>query len=180
MLELKDKFKLVDNFITGENVSSHFKYEFIPKKMESHLTKFIVYELETYNIDRACLHAFWFYRLSKLAGNYDKEEITPYELEKCRNESIVFAGDNCMTKALDFSLKLKGEEGKFEKKIVECKLQSHAHNGSSFDSWIVLNNLPCDKHVVNTIKRALGINELKVFNGYIQRKKKQISQILQF
>ena len=32
--ELKDKFKMVDNYITDENVNSHFKYEFIPKKIE--------------------------------------------------------------------------------------------------------------------------------------------------
>ena len=29
--ELKDNFKSVDNFITEENVNSHFKYEFLPK-----------------------------------------------------------------------------------------------------------------------------------------------------
>ena len=40
--ELKEKFKTVDNFITEENVNSHFKYEFIPKKIESHPTNFIV------------------------------------------------------------------------------------------------------------------------------------------
>ena len=34
--ELKDNFKIVDNFITEENVSSHFKYEFIPKN-QSHI-----------------------------------------------------------------------------------------------------------------------------------------------
>ena len=38
--ELKDNFKLVDNFITEENVNSHLKYEITPKKIESHLTKF--------------------------------------------------------------------------------------------------------------------------------------------
>ena len=31
--ELKDNFKIVDNFITEENVKSHFKYEYIPKKI---------------------------------------------------------------------------------------------------------------------------------------------------
>ena len=30
--ELKNNFKIVDNYITEENVNSHFKYEFIPKK----------------------------------------------------------------------------------------------------------------------------------------------------
>ena len=51
--ELKDNFKIVDNYITEENVNSHFKYEFIPKKIESHLTNFIVYDIETHNTDRA-------------------------------------------------------------------------------------------------------------------------------
>ena len=30
--ELKDNFKKIDNYKTEENVNSHFKYEFIPKK----------------------------------------------------------------------------------------------------------------------------------------------------
>ena len=38
--ELKDNFKIVDNFITEENVNSHFEYEFIPKKIDSILTDF--------------------------------------------------------------------------------------------------------------------------------------------
>ena len=51
--ELKDNFQIVDNFITEENVNCYFKYEFIPKKKESHLTNFITYDLETHNTDRA-------------------------------------------------------------------------------------------------------------------------------
>ena len=31
--ELKDNFKIVDKFITEENVISHFQYDFIPKKL---------------------------------------------------------------------------------------------------------------------------------------------------
>ena len=37
--ELKDNFKIVDNFITDENVKSHFEYIYTPKEIESHLTK---------------------------------------------------------------------------------------------------------------------------------------------
>ena len=51
--ELKDNFKIDDSYKTEENVISHFKYEFIPKKIESHLTSFIIYDLETHNTDRA-------------------------------------------------------------------------------------------------------------------------------
>ena len=35
--ELKDYIKKVDNYITEENVKSHFKYEFIPKKGMFHI-----------------------------------------------------------------------------------------------------------------------------------------------
>ena len=58
--ELKDNFKMVDNFLT-ENVKSHFKYEFTPKKIESHLTNFIVYDLETHTTDRARPFVFCFF-----------------------------------------------------------------------------------------------------------------------
>ena len=50
---MKDNFKIVDNYITEVNVNSHFKYEFTPKKIDSHLTNFIVYDLETHNTGRA-------------------------------------------------------------------------------------------------------------------------------
>ena len=69
--ELEKKFKIVNNYITEENVNSHFKYEFTPKKTESHLTNFIVYDLETHNTDRARPYCISFYRLSKLAGRYN-------------------------------------------------------------------------------------------------------------
>ena len=176
--ELKDNFKIVDNFITEENVNSHFINELIPKKIESHLTNFITYDLETHNTDRATPYVFCCYRLNKLLGRYDRD-LTPGELEKCRKDTIAFYGDNCVSKALDFCLKLR-EERKIKNKIAEYNLQSHAHNGSGFDTWIVLNNLDCDEHIVNIIKKGKGIIELKVFIGYIEKNKKQIPQYLHF
>ena len=59
--ELKDKFKNVDNFITEENNNSHYKYDFIPKKIESHRINFIVYDLETYNTDKTTTYFISFY-----------------------------------------------------------------------------------------------------------------------
>ena len=50
---------------------------------------------------------------------------------------------------------------------MEYNLQLHAHNGSGFDTWIVLNNLSCDKHIVDVIKNGKSFIELKVFIGYI-------------
>ena len=157
--ELKNNFKIVDNYITEENVNSHFKYEFIPKTIESHLTNFIVYDLETHNTDRARPYNMTFYRLSKIAGRYERDP-TKEELQKSIKDTIAFAGDNRINNALDYLLKLKGEERKVKNKVVEYNLQMHAHNGSGFDTWIILNNLPCDKHIVDIIKNGKGIIEL--------------------
>ena len=177
--ELKINFKMVDNYITDENVNSHFKYEFIPKKIESHLTNFILYDLETHNTDRARPYNMTFYRLSKIAGRYNRDP-TPEELQKSINDNIAFSGDDCINNALDYLLKLKVEEKKVKIRIVGYNLQLHAHNGSGFDTWVILNNLPCDRHIVNIIKNGKGIISLKIFNGYIEKNKKQIPQHLIF
>ena len=71
---------------------------------------------------------------------------------------------------LIFLLKIKGEERKVKIKSLEYNLQLHAHNGSGFDTWIILNNLPCDKHNVDIIKNGNGIIRMRIFNGYIQKK----------
>ena len=177
--ELKDNFKMVDNFIPEENVTSHFKYEFIPKKIESHLTIFIVYGLEKHNTDRARPYNMTFYRVSNVADRYERDP-TQEDLQKSTKDTRAFAGDNCIGNALDFCLKLKGEGRKVKNEIVDYNLQMHAHNGSGFDTWIVLNNLPCDKLIVDIIKNGKGIISSRVFNGYINNGKKQIPQYLIF
>ena len=123
--ELKNSFKIVDNYITAENVNSHFEYEFTPKKIKSHLTNFIVYDLETYNTDWAKPYNMTFYRLSKIAGRYNRDP-TKEELQKSINDTISFAGEYCVGNALDFLLKFKGEERKVNNKIVDYNLQLHA------------------------------------------------------
>ena len=108
--------------------------------------------METHNTDRATTYVFSFYRLSKLAGRYNRD-LNPNEVEKCRNDTIAFYGDDCVEKALDFCLKLKGEEYRDKKgKVLDYNLQLHAHNGSGFYTWIVSNNLSCDKRIVDVIR----------------------------
>ena len=87
--ELKENFQKLDNYTTEENVESHFKNEFIPKKSESHLTKFITFDLETHNTDRARSYVFCSYRLSKLAAKYNEQKLTPYELDKCKKKFLL-------------------------------------------------------------------------------------------
>ena len=78
---MKDSFKTVDSFITEENVNSHFKYEFIPKKIDSQLTNFIVYDLVARKEVRTKPYIVTFYRLSKVAGRYERDPIQE-ELKK--------------------------------------------------------------------------------------------------
>ena len=47
--------------------------------------------------------------MSKLAGRYNRY-LTALEIEKCEKDNNAFDGDNCVTSALYFCLKLKGEE----------------------------------------------------------------------
>ena len=149
------------------------------RKLNRFLTNFIVYDLETHNTDRARPYCIPFYRLSKISGRYYRDH-TCEELAKSKKDTIAFDGDKYVETALDCCLKLKGEERKVKNKIVEYNLQLHAQNGSGFDTWIILNNLPCDKHIVDISKNVKGIICLRVFNGYIYNGKKQFSQYLIF
>ena len=80
---------------------------------------------------------------------------------------------------LDHVLSFKGEPKKVKNKIVEYNLYLIAQNGSGFDSYVVLNNLPQWRSVVKLIKNGTGIISLKIFNGYIDPVKK-IPQYVHF
>ena len=57
-------------------------------------------------------------------------------------------------------------------KNVEYNLYLIAHNGSGFDSYVVLNNLPQWRNVVNLNKKRAGIASLKIFNSYVHQNNK--------
>ena len=80
---------------------------------------------------------------------------------------------------LDHVLSYKGEPKKVKNKIVEYNLYLIAHNGSGFDSYVVLNNLPKWRSVIKLIKNGAGIISLKKFNGYVDPVKK-IPQYVHF
>ena len=93
--------------------------------------------------------------------------------------TLVFDGDDCIIKALNFFLKFKGGERNVKNQTLENNLQLHAHIGSGSDTWIILNIPPCDKHIVDIIGNG-SIISLRVFNGYIENNKKQIPRYLIF
>ena len=79
---------------------------------------------------------------------------------------------------LDHVLSFKGEAKKVKNRIVEYNLYLMAHNGSGFDSYVVLNNLPQWRSAVFLIKNGAGIVSLKIFNGYVDQNKKILNMYI--
>ena len=176
--ELKPNFKVVDNVISDKHVKSFIKYEYNPKKVKSPLTNIVIYDLETFNKIRVVPYCSCIYKLSKLSGKYHRD-ISEQEYQKCLNDCVFFKGTDCINEMLDHVLSFKGEPKKIKNKIVEYNLYLIAHNGSGFDSYVVLNNLPQWRSVVKLIKNGAGIVSLKIFNGYVDPVKK-IPQYVHF
>ena len=176
--EFKPNFKVVDNVVSDKHVKSFIKYEYNPKEVKSPLTNIVVYDLETFNKIRAVPYCSCIYILSKISGKYHRD-ISEQENQKCLNDCVVFKGTDCINEKLDHVLSFKGEPKKIKNKIVEYNLYLIAHNGSGFDSYVVLNNLPQWRSDVNLIKNGAGIVSLKIFNGYVDQNKK-IPQYVHF
>ena len=148
------------------------------KKVQSQLTNMIVYNLETFNTDKAVPYVNCMYRLSIISGK-NIRDITQREYEKCRKDCIVFKGTDRNNEMLDYVLQYKGEVKKVINKIVKYNLYLLAQKGSGFDSYVVLNNLLQWRTVVSLIKNGLGVVSLKKFNGYVDPIKK-IPQYVHF
>ena len=175
--ELKDNFKVIDNNLSAKHVKSFIKYEYKPKKVQSQLTNMIVYELETFNTDKAVPYANCMYRFSKNSGKFNRD-ITQREYENCRKDCVVFNGTDSINEMLEHVLQFKGEAKKGNNKIVNYTICLLAHNGSGFDSYVVLNIPPQWRTVVSLMKNGSGIVSLKTFNGCVDENKKIIQYVL--
>ena len=133
----------------------------------------VAYDLETFNNIKCVPYANCIYTLSKNSGknNRDKAE---REYEKCREHCIVFKVTDSNN---DHVLQLKGEARRVNNKIVKYNLYILAHNGSGFDSYIVLNNFPQWPTVVSFIKNGSSIVSLKIFNGFVDQKKRILQKV---
>ena len=82
---------------------------------------------------------------------------------------------------LEYLLTWEGEPRNFGEKIVEYRLQMHAHEGAGFDTWNILSSLTCERNLTKIFKSCTGIIFLKQFNGYaFNYKKNSISQYLYY
>ena len=116
----------------------------------------IVYDSETFNTDRTMVYANCIYRPSEICGNYNRD-ITQTQYEICRKTCIVFKGTDSVQQMLNYILQFNGEPKKVKNKIVKFNFYNLDHNGSDFDSYVVLNNLPQWTTVVSFIKSGSGI-----------------------
>ena len=57
-----------------------------------------------------------------------------------------------------------------EQHILQNESLLIAHNGSGFDSWPILNNLPKGRKLLIIVKNGKGIISLKIHNGDIKGK----------
>ena len=74
---------------------------------------------------------------------------------------------------LDHVLQIKGETKKVNNKNLKYNLYILAHNGSGFDSYVALKNLPQWRTIVSLIKNGPGFVSLKIFAGYVDENKKK-------
>ena len=93
----------------------------ILKKVKSPLTNIVVFDLETFNKNRAVPFCSCIDNLSKISGKYHRD-ISEQEKQKCLNDCVDFKGTDCINKMLDHVLSFTGEPKKVKNKIVEYKL----------------------------------------------------------
>ena len=123
------------------------------------------------NKDRAVRYCNCKNTLSK-TSNKNHGDLSQQENQKCLNDCVVFKGTDCINEMLDYVLSFKGEPKKIKNEFVEYDLYLIALNGSGFDSYVVLNDLPQWRNVVKLIKNGAGLISLKIFNGYVDQTKK--------
>ena len=167
--EVEANFKFVNTEVTQLNSQNFKEYKFDPKKIDSQVTNVCVYDIETFNRDRAVPYAIGYFLVSKMASSKYNKDLTEKEIDSLLNNVRIFDGEDCITKMFEKLRDLKGEPKKIEKNgkkiTIEYEMKMIAHNGSGFDSWIILDNLPEWCRITSMIKTGKGIINMKIYNG---------------
>ena len=115
--ELKLNSKVVYSVISDKRFKCFLKYEYKPKKLQFPITTKVVFDLETYNKDRAVPYCKCIFTLRKIAGKYNRH-ITEKEYQKTFNDCVVSKGSVCIIEMLDHILSFKGEVKKVTKIVL--------------------------------------------------------------
>ena len=76
-----------------------------------------MYDLETFNKNRAVPYCSCISKLSKFFGKYH-QKISEHEHQKCLNDCVVFKGTDCINERLDHVLLFKREPKKSKIKLL--------------------------------------------------------------
>ena len=108
---MKDNFKLVVIVISDKHVKSYIKYEYKPEKVQSQLTSFNVYDIETFNTVKCVPYANCIFRISEISGKMYRD-LSNKEYQKRSIDCIVLKRLDNINKMLDYVLQFKGEPKK--------------------------------------------------------------------
>ena len=167
--EVEANFIFINTEVAESKVFNFKEYKFDPKNVESQLNNVCVYDIETFIRDRAVPYAIGYFPISKLCVSKYSRDLAKEEIEKSLNDVKIIEGEDCITKMFKKLQDLKGEPKKIEKNgkeiTVEYEMKMIAHNGSGFDNWIILDNLPEWCRITSMIKTGKGIINMNIYNG---------------
>ena len=76
---------MIDNIKSDQHVKSFIKYDYKHKKVQSYLTNTVVYDIETFDTDKAIPYILRIYKLTQMSAKYNRDT-TQQEYEKCRKD----------------------------------------------------------------------------------------------
>ena len=83
---------------------------------------------------------FYRYRRKKIARKYNPD-LRNEGCQKGDKDTNIFDGTDGVSKFLDWLVTLKGEPRRVKNENIEYDLQSIDHNGSAFNTYVVMNGL---------------------------------------
>ena len=116
--KIKASFKIVDNFFSNKHVKSFANNEYKPKNVQSLLIIMIVYDLETYIIDRVVPYCSCIYKLCKIFDENNRGT-TEKKFQKCLNGCVVFKESDSNNDMLDHVLSFKGKLKKSKLRLLK-------------------------------------------------------------
>ena len=166
--EIENNFRYIKNKINENNLKQRIPYRFPKHETINQLENVFVFDLETHNDGEfAEAYAAGLYNVNRLKDKWDKD-LTPHELEIEKENVIIFdtSTGNCIMNMLKYiSENYEGDERTYidrdgDEIVSSYRLLLIAHNGSGFDSWVVLNSLTRDITDLKIIKTARGLISL--------------------
>ena len=87
-------FKVIDNVLSDKHVKNFIKHDYKPRRVQSSFTNIDVYNLETYNKDRAVPYYSCIQKQNKISGKNSRDS-TGKEHRSFLNGCVLFKRSDC-------------------------------------------------------------------------------------